>query len=211
MRLQVWSLALLSGLTIRHCRELRCRSQTRLGSRVAVVLEQAGGYSSDSTPSLGTQAQEKAKRQTPKQYRVSVSFKKNKKLKTELPYYPALPLLGFFFFFFFFLSFSKAAPAAYGGSPARGLISAVSPGRRPMPEPQQWGIQATSVTHTTAHGNTRSLTHWERPGVEPTTSWFLAGFINHWTTTRTPHSWALIQKATCTPTFLAIHSTIYNS
>ena len=38
MRLRVWSLPLLSGLTIRRCRELWCRSQTRLGSRVAVAL-----------------------------------------------------------------------------------------------------------------------------------------------------------------------------
>ena len=54
MRLRVRSLPLLSGLTIRRCRELWCRLQTRLGSRVAVALAEAGGYSSDSTPSLGT-------------------------------------------------------------------------------------------------------------------------------------------------------------
>ena len=40
MRLQVWSLPLLSGLGIWHCCELWCRSQTWLGSGVAVV--QAG-------------------------------------------------------------------------------------------------------------------------------------------------------------------------
>ena len=34
----VRSLALLSGLRIRHCHELWCRSQTQLGSRVAVAL-----------------------------------------------------------------------------------------------------------------------------------------------------------------------------
>ena len=33
------------------------------------------------------------------------------------------------------------------------------------------------VTHTTAHGNVRSLTHWARPGIGPTTSWFLVGFV----------------------------------
>ena len=38
MWLWVWSLALLSGLRIWHCRELRCRSQTRFGSVVAVAL-----------------------------------------------------------------------------------------------------------------------------------------------------------------------------
>ena len=31
-----------------------CRSQTELGSCVAVAVAQASGYSSDSTPSLGT-------------------------------------------------------------------------------------------------------------------------------------------------------------
>ena len=38
MRLRVRSLPLLSGLTIQCCRELWCRSQTWLGSRVAVAL-----------------------------------------------------------------------------------------------------------------------------------------------------------------------------
>ena len=38
MRLQVRSLALLSGLRIQRCRELWCRSQMWLGSHVAVAL-----------------------------------------------------------------------------------------------------------------------------------------------------------------------------
>ena len=54
MRLRVRPLASLSGSRIRCCRELGCGSQTLLGSRVAVALVQAGSYSSDSTPSLGT-------------------------------------------------------------------------------------------------------------------------------------------------------------
>ena len=48
-----------------------------------------------------------------------------------------------------------------------------------MPGPQQHKIQAAAVT-SGVHGNTRSLTHWARPGIEPTTSWFLVGFVNHW-------------------------------
>ena len=52
-----------------------------------------------------------------------------------------------------------------------------------MPEPEQCQIWAVSVTHTRAHGNTRSLTHWARPGIEPSTSWFLVGFISHWAMT----------------------------
>ena len=38
MGLQVLSLALLSGLRIRHCHELWCRSQTRLRSGIALAL-----------------------------------------------------------------------------------------------------------------------------------------------------------------------------
>ena len=38
---------LASGLRIRHCCELWCRSQTRLGSHIAVALAQAGSNSSD--------------------------------------------------------------------------------------------------------------------------------------------------------------------
>ena len=54
MRTRVRALASLSGLRIRHCRELRCRSLTQLGSRVAVAVAWAGSRSSNSTPSLGT-------------------------------------------------------------------------------------------------------------------------------------------------------------
>ena len=53
MGMQVWSLALPSGLGIWHCCELWWRSQMWLGSCIAVVVY-AGSYSSDSTPSLGT-------------------------------------------------------------------------------------------------------------------------------------------------------------
>ena len=42
---------------------------------------------------------------------------------------------------------------ACGSSQARGLIGAANAG------PQQHGIRAMSATYTTAHGNTRSLTH----------------------------------------------------
>ena len=39
------------------------------------------------------------------------------------------------------------------------------------PQPQQQGIQAMSGTCTTALGNSGSLTHWARPGIEPSSSW----------------------------------------
>ena len=54
MRLQVQSLALLSGLRIQRLSELWRRSQTLLRSGVAVTVEQAGSYSPNWTPSLGT-------------------------------------------------------------------------------------------------------------------------------------------------------------
>ena len=43
----VRSLALLSGLRIRHCHELQCRSQMWLGSCVAAALVEAGRSRSD--------------------------------------------------------------------------------------------------------------------------------------------------------------------
>ena len=52
MRFRVQSLASLSGLRIRRCHELWCRLQTWLRSGVAVNVVEAGGYSSDLTPSL---------------------------------------------------------------------------------------------------------------------------------------------------------------
>ena len=54
MRLQVQSLASLSGLRIRLCHELWCRPKMWLGSGIAVAVVQSGSCSSDSTPSLGT-------------------------------------------------------------------------------------------------------------------------------------------------------------
>ena len=77
---------------------------------------------------------------------------------------------------FFNFCFFRAAPVAYAGSQARG--SNPSCNLQPMPKPQQCQIQATSATYTTAHGNTRSLTHWARPGIEPATSCLLVGFVS---------------------------------
>ena len=57
--------------------------------------------------------------------------------------------------------------------------------QQPTPEPH-W-IQAMSVTYTTAHSNSRSSTHWARPGIEPMSSWMLVGFVNHWATMGTKY------------------------
>ena len=34
-----------------------------------------------------------------------------------------------------------------------------------------------SATYIIAHGNVRSLTHWARPGIESSSSWFPVGFV----------------------------------
>ena len=64
--------------------------------------------------------------------------------------------------------FSWAAPTAYGGSQARGLIGAVATGLR--------------QSHSNA-GSELRLPHTPqlraRPWIEPATSWFLVGFVNH--------------------------------
>ena len=49
---------------------------------------------------------------------------------------------------------------------------------RPAPQPQQGVTRATSVTYTTAHSNTVSLTHWVGPGIEPESSWILVRFLS---------------------------------
>ena len=53
-----------------------------------------------------------------------------------------------------------------------------------MPQPR-W-IQTTSVTYATACGNAGSLTHWGRPGIEPTSSWRLCQALTHWATMGNP-------------------------
>ena len=40
------------------------------------------------------------------------------------------------------------------------------------------GVGAVSATYTTAHGNSRSLTHGTRPGIEPETSWILVRIVS---------------------------------
>ena len=93
-----------------------------------------------------------------------------------------LNMYSFFSFFFFF--FSRATPVAYGGSQTRGLIGATAAGRHHSHS--NMGSKPRLQTYTTAQGNTRSLTHSERPGIKLATSWFLVGFVNHWATTGTP-------------------------
>ena len=57
------------------------------------------------------------------------------------------------FFVCLFVLLFRATPMAHGSSQARGPIRATAAGL------QQRGIQAESVTYTTAHSNALSLTH----------------------------------------------------
>ena len=82
----------------------------------------------------------------------------------------------YFVFFCLFFSFFKATSIAYVDSQARGSNQSYSC----QPQPQQHGIWAISGTYITAHSNARSLTHWMRSGIEPSSSWILVRFINHW-------------------------------
>ena len=77
-----------------------------------------------------------------------------------------------------------------------------------VPMPQQHMIQATSATYTTAH-NSRSLTHWARPGIQPATSWFLVRFINHCATTRTQEVFFFLNRKhiTCTDLLISLYFT----
>ena len=56
---------------------------------------------------------------------------------------------------------------------------------KPTPQPQPPRIQTTSATYTTAHSNAGSF-HRASPGIEPTSSWILVRFVNHWATMGTP-------------------------
>ena len=46
-----------------------------------------------------------------------------------------------------------------------------------MSQPQQCRIWAKSVTYTAAYSNTRSITHWVRPGIQPASSWILVTLV----------------------------------
>ena len=70
----------------------------------------------------------------------------------------------------------RAVPESYGSSQARRWVGAIAAGLHYCS--QQRGIWAASATCTTAHGNVGSLTHWLRPGIKPTSSWILVGFVS---------------------------------
>ena len=50
------------------------------------------------------------------------------------------------------------------------------------------------VIYTTDNSSIGSLTHWARPGFEPTFSWILVWFLTHWAKMRTPNffNWNIV-------------------
>ena len=75
---------------------------------------------------------------------------------------------------YLFLLF-RAAPTVYGSSLARDRIRAATAGLHHSHSNAK--IRAMSVIYTTGHSYTGSLTHWVRPGSEPTSSWILVRFL----------------------------------
>ena len=87
--------------------------------------------------------------------------------RLSLSYSNALNL----FFFLFFLV--MAAPAAYGSSQARGRIEAAT-----VAYATAMATMDSSCICCLHCSNTRSLTHWARPGIEPTSSWTVCLVLN---------------------------------
>ena len=101
-----------------------------------------------------------------------------------------IPWVLFLFLFFFCLFvFSRATPAAYGGSQARSLIRTAATSLHQSHS--NMGSEPCYVTYSTAKGNAGSLTHWARPAMEPATAWFLVGFVNPWAMIGTPSSFLI--------------------
>ena len=74
---------------------------------------------------------------------------------------PELYLLFIFIyvFIYLFICFFRATLSVYGSSQTRGRIGATAAGLH------------------RSHSNTGSLTHWARPGIEPTSSWILLSLL----------------------------------
>ena len=101
-------------------------------------------------------------------YKVSVVLFLFSVLSTGFPWWHLVFLVLFCFF--------RATSEAHGGSQAKGPDGATAANlhRSHSNIRSEPCLQPTA----TAHCNARSLTHWERPGIEPITSWFLVGFVS---------------------------------
>ena len=70
-----------------------------------------------------------------------------------------------------------AEPVTYGSLQARGVIKTIAAGLYHSHSNWIWEPHLQPTPHT-ARDNTRSLTHWVGPGIEPTSSWISVGFIS---------------------------------
>ena len=78
-----------------------------------------------------------------------------------------------YLFIYLFLLF-RASSVAYGSSQARGLIAAIAAGLHHShsnirSEPSLWPTQLKAMPNPT---------HWAKPGIKPSTLWFLVRFIS---------------------------------
>ena len=114
----------------------------------------------------------------------------------------ALSVFCFFLFVCFFVwsySFLRAVPMAYGGSQAKSLIGAVAAG---LHHSHSNTRSELSETYTTAHSNTRSLTYWARPGIEPHNLMFPSQICFCCTTAGTPSSALSLKLYLCLLTYV---------
>ena len=82
----------------------------------------------------------------------------------------------FFFFFDFFLFFWFLWQHLWYLEVSR--LRVKSEPQLPTYTTVNCGIGVTSVTYTTAHSNTGSLTHWVRPEIKLTSSWIPVKFVS---------------------------------
>ena len=104
-----------------------------------------------------------------------------------------------FFFFFFFFFFLGPHPRHVEVPRLWVKLLWLWCTRWPTPQPQQCQIWAVSETYTTAHGNTRSLTHWVRAGFESSSLWMLVRFVS-------TEPWRELQYVHALITLLALSS-----
>ena len=73
---------------------------------------------------------------------------------------------------FLALLFFRATPAAHGRSQARGWIRALAAGLH-----HSHSNAGSQLSLPPTADNAGSLTHWARPGIEPSSSWIWVGFV----------------------------------
>ena len=84
-------------------------------------------------------------------------------------------------FIYYFLLF-RASPVARGSSQSRGQIRAAAACLHHSHRQADLS-DVCDLQHSSCYA--RSLTCWVRPGIKPTSSWILVGFVTPWATTGT--------------------------